>query len=187
MAQRKGRQELLKSWQVGCSWRSERIHILGAEMIQFKKARPSDARALARVSERAFHTDIHYGAPGLGGPPGYDSAVWQARMMNVGDYFKILADDQIVGGIIVFRKGARRYELGRIFVDAPFQNQGIGAQAFAFLWKTYPLAKLWTLGTPAWNRRTRHFYAKVGFAEVGEDGHGGVLFERRIPAGRSQE
>jgi hypothetical protein len=46
------------------------------------------------------------------------------------------------------------------------------------------LAKRWTLGTPAWNRRTRHFYKKVGFVEVGEDGHGGILFERRIAAAR---
>ena len=41
-----------------------------------------------------------------------------------------------------------------------------------------------TLGTPAWNRRTRHFYKKVGFVKIGEDGHGGVLFERKIVAGQ---
>jgi RimJ/RimL family protein N-acetyltransferase len=51
-----------------------------------------------------------------------------------------------------------------------------------FLWKAYPLAKCWTLGTPAWNRRTRHFYQKVGFVEVGEDDRGGILLERRIAA-----
>jgi hypothetical protein len=39
-------------------------------------------------------------------------------------------------------------------------------------------AKKWTLGTPAWNRRTRHFYKKVGFVEVGKDGHDGILFEK---------
>jgi hypothetical protein len=40
--------------------------------------------------------------------------------------------------------------------------------------------KRWTLGTPAWNRRTRHFYKKVGFSEIGEDGHGGILLERKL-------
>jgi len=149
-------------------------------MIVFRKARPGDAKTLAQVSERAFHTDVLYGAPGIGGPPGYDSAAWQAKVMRFGNYYAILADGQIVGGIIVFRKEPRHYELGRIFVDADFQNQGIGTQAFEFLWQTYPLAKQWTLGTPAWNQRTRHFYQKVGFVEVGEDGHGGVLFERQI-------
>ena len=150
-------------------------------MIRFLKAAAGNAEALALVSKQAFDDDVHYGAPGPGGPPGYDSAAWQQRMMRFGDYYKIVMDDQVIGGIIVFRKGAREYELGRIFIAPEFQNQGIGAQAFEFLWETYPLAKLWTLGTPTWNLRTRHFYKKIGFRELGPDGHGGVLFERRIP------
>jgi RimJ/RimL family protein N-acetyltransferase len=149
--------------------------------IEFRKAKPSDAEALAGASERAFHDDVNYGAPGPpGGPPGYNSAAWQARMMRFGEYYTILAGERIIGGMIVFRQGTREYELGRIFIEPDFQNQGIGTSAFEFLWKTYPLAKRWTLGTPKWNRRTRHFYAKVGFSEIGEDAHGGVLFERRI-------
>ncbi len=60
-----------------------------SQAIDFRKARPGDAKALAQVSKRAFHADV-------------------------------------------------------------------------------------------WNRRTRHFYQKVGFAEVGEDGHRGILFERQI-------
>ena len=154
-------------------------------MLRFEKARARDAEALARASEHAFHSDVHCGTPSEGGPPGYRSAAWQTRIMRIGDYYRVVQDGQIVGGIIVFRKGTREYELGRIFVDPDVQNQGIGTAAFAFLWETYPLAKRWTLGTPAWNQRTRHFYKKVGFCEVGEDGHGGDLFERRIAAGRS--
>ena len=151
-------------------------------MIRFEKAKPKDASTLARISERAFRSDIHCGAPGLGGPPGYKSEQWQRRMMQMGQYYKILANDQIVGGIIVFRKETRHYELGRIFVDPDFQNQGIGTQAFEFLWQEFPLAKKWTLGTPAWNCRTRHFYKKVGFVEVEQDGRGGILLEKHIPA-----
>jgi len=163
--------------------------------LQFRKARPSDAEALALASKLAFHSDVHVGAPPgpPGGPPGYDSAAWQKRMMGIGEYYSILVAEpdavgepgtgsMIIGGMIVFRKAPREYELGRIFVTPEYQNQGIGTQAFDYLWQTYPLAKLWTLGTPKWNRRTRHFYAKVGFTEIGEDAHGGVLFERRISA-----
>jgi GNAT superfamily N-acetyltransferase len=151
-------------------------------MIRVAKARSKDAAALAQISERAFHSDIHCGAPGLGGPPGYDSEQWQRKMMRIGQYYKILVDDQIVGGFIVFRKGTREYELGRIFVDPEHQNQGIGTQAFEFLWQEFPLTKKWTLGTPEWNRRTRHFYKKVGFVEIGSDGRGGILLERRLAA-----
>lgn len=102
--------------------------------------------------------------------------------MHIGDYYKVLVGDQIVGGLIVFRKGPREYELGRIFVDPDYQNQGVGTDVMEFLWEEYPLAKRWTLDTPAWNRRTRHFYKKVGFVEVGTDDRGGILFEKRTPA-----
>jgi GNAT superfamily N-acetyltransferase len=130
---------------------------------------------------RAFHSDIECGAPEIGGPPGYDSPAWQRRMMRMGDYYRIVAGGAVVGGLIVFRKAPREYELGRIFVDPDLQNRGIGAQAMAFLWRAYPLAKRWTLDTPAWNVRTRHFYKKVGFHEVAIR-DGAVLFERRTPA-----
>jgi RimJ/RimL family protein N-acetyltransferase len=151
-------------------------------LVTFRRARPQDASLLASVSRRAFDNDVHYGAAGPGGPPGYDSATWQQRMMRHGEYYVIERDGEVIGGLIVFRKEPRCYELGRIFVDPDLQNQGIGSEAFQFLWKTYPLAKRWSLGTPQWNKRTRHFYSKVGFTEVGLDGHGGVLFERWIPA-----
>ncbi len=152
------------------------------EELVIRKARPQDAPALAEASKRAFHSDVHCGAPPgpPGGPPGYDSTQWQRRMMRLGQYYAIVVGGQIVGGIIVFRKSPREYELGRIYVAPDFQNQGIGTQAVEFLWQEFPLAKRWTLDTPIWNRRTRHFYRKMGFEEIGEDGHGGVLFEKQI-------
>ncbi|MBN1994476.1 MAG: GNAT family N-acetyltransferase [Anaerolineae bacterium] len=149
-------------------------------MIHFEKAKPQDAGKLTEISGRAFDDDIHYGAPGPGGPPGYKSSQWQSKMMRFGDYYKILADGQLIGGIIILRKKTREYEVGRIFIEPAFQNQGLGAQAFEFIWQTYPLARRWTLGTPAWNERTRHFYKKVGFVEIGQDEHQGILFEKKI-------
>ena len=151
-------------------------------VVVLRRAKAQDADRLASVSKRAFDNDIHYGAPGPGGPPGYDSSAWQQRMMRVGDYYVVERSGKVIGGIIVLRKEPRCYELGRIFLGPEFQNQGIGSEAFQFLWKAYPLAKKWSLGTPSWNRRTRHFYKKVGFAEAGVDGHGGVLFVRWVPA-----
>ncbi len=149
-------------------------------MIEFAKATPDDAKILALISKRAFDNDVLYGAPGPGGPPGYGSDLWQIRMMITGKYYKILFDDQIVGGFIVHIMGYQYNELSRIFIDPTFQNRGIGTQAFEFVWTKFPEVKRWTLGTPAWNRRTRHFYAKVGFVEIGQDGHGGILLERKL-------
>ena len=155
-------------------------------MVRFEKARLADAAVLAEVSKRAFDHDVHYGAPGPGGPPGYDSAAWQAKVMRFGDYYKILEGKRIIGGLVVMRRGAREYEVGRIFIEPEWQDRGIGTGAFEFLWTKYSLAKRWTLDTPAWNRRTRHFYEKLGFVECGEDGDGCILFERVAQAGTKQ-
>ena len=152
-------------------------------MVRFEKARLGDADVLAEVSKRAFDHDIHYGAPGPGGPPGYDAAAWQAKVMRFGDYYKILEGKRIIGGMVVMRRAAREYEVGRIFIEPEWQDRGIGTRAFEFLWTKYSLATRWTLDTPAWNRRTRHFYEKLGFVELGQDGDGCILFERRIQTG----
>jgi len=152
-------------------------------MIEIKKATKKDAVALARASEQAFHSDIDCGAPGLGGPPGYNSPAWQQRAMGFGDYFKILVDGQLAGGLIVIRQKPREYEVGRIFVDPEYQNQGVGTRAFDLLWEAYPLAKRWIVGTPDWNTRTRHFYQKVGFEPVPNPPPGEILFQRTVKAG----
>jgi len=149
-------------------------------MIEFKKAKIEDAKALARVSKRAFHSDIHCGAKEKGGPPGYDSADWQIFAMKQMMYYKILSDDSIIGGFMVSNRSNGRYKLERIFIDPDHQNRGIGTQTFEFIWQEFPMAKRWTLGTPVWNRRTRHFYKKLGFIEVGKDGPDGIRFERKI-------
>lgn len=156
------------------------------DALRFERASPGDAWILAEISERAFHSDIHCGAPGLGGPPGYKSDRWQTRMMMAGDYYKMLFYDRTVGGVIVRLQGYQCFNVVRIFVDPAFQNQGIGTRAFEFLWTEYPEVQLWTLGTPAWNRRTRHFYGKLGFVETGSDGRGGIILEKRCTAPSSR-
>ena len=85
----------------------------------FEKALPQDARTLAHISERAFHSDVHHGAPSAtGGPPGYASDRWQMRLMIAAEYYKIVVNDKIVGGVIVRPVAYQHYELIRIFYDS---------------------------------------------------------------------
>jgi len=149
-------------------------------MIRFKKARIEDAKGLALASWRAFDNDINYGASGKGGPPGYKSQQWQSKMMRIGKYYKILDDYKIIGGIIVFDKGKGHYNLGRIFIDPDYQNQGIGAQAIEFIEKTFPQTERWTLDTPRWNKRTQHFYEKMGYVKIGARGPSQILYGKII-------
>jgi len=158
-------------------------------MVRFQKARPEDAEILTEVQVRTFDNDARrFAVPSAvrGGPPGYDSVAWQLQMMKEGIYYKILAGDQIIGGFILFDMKHRHFNLGRIFVDPDWQNQGIGTQAIEFMEKAFPYVKKWSLDTPAWAHRNQHFYEKMGYVRVGEDGSAGideclVLYEKRAP------
>jgi GNAT superfamily N-acetyltransferase len=139
--------------------------------VRLEPAQKEDAPALADICKRAFHTDLKVGAPGSegGGPPGYDSPEAQVRFMGFLDYFKIMLNDTIVGGIMVGSAGETHKVLERIFVDPEFHRKGIGTQACEILWDIYPGIKVWTLGTPEWNIRTTAFYEKLGFIQIGWD------------------
>ncbi len=137
------------------------------EKIRLVRAKTEDATNLADISKSAFDSDIHVGAPGKGGPPGYDSPESQVGMMKWCNYYKILYDGRIVGALIVAKKRAGHYECCRMFVDPEFQNQGVATRAFEMVWEMHKDAKVWTLDTPEWNVRTKHFYEKLGFEQIG--------------------
>jgi ribosomal protein S18 acetylase RimI-like enzyme len=139
-------------------------------MIAFQKAQLQDAEALARAAKRAFDSDVDYGAAGPGGPPGYDDPVTHMQWMRGCHYYKIVVDGQIVGAVMAIPRGEDTYEMCGIFVDPDFHRQGIGRAAMQFIESAYPPAKHWTLGTPAWNTRTPHFYESLGYTGTEQNG-----------------
>ena len=150
-------------------------------VIRTETAEAEDAKALAEVSRRAFNNDIHYGAPGAGGPPGYDSEEWQHQAMRFTHYYKIVADGRIIGGFFVYDKGPGHRELVRIFLAPEVQNQGLGARAMQLMEQAFPDTRTWSLDTPLWNQRTQHFYEKMGYIRIGVNDEGLVLYEKTMP------
>ena len=159
-------------------------------MIRFQKARPEDAEALTEVQVRTFDDDARrFAGPSAvrGGPPGYDSVAWQLQMMKRGIYYKILTDDQIIGGFILFDMKHRHFNLGRIFVDPDWQNQGIGTQAIEFMEKAFPYVRRWSLDTPALGASQPALLRKDGLrsrsVKTARPGVGECLYlyEKRIP------
>jgi GNAT superfamily N-acetyltransferase len=148
-------------------------------MIRLVRAHASDADALTDISRRAFDNDVAFGAPGPGGPPGYDSVEWQRRTIAGSDYYCVYEDDTLIGGVIIGGGSDGEHELWRLFLEPDRQNQGVGSQVLGLVWAQYPLVTRWRLDTPNWNDRTRRFYASNGFEEVGSTADGSVIFERR--------
>jgi ribosomal protein S18 acetylase RimI-like enzyme len=159
---------------------------VAGNVIVIEPAAEGDAEALAEISRRAFEHDVNYGAPGPCGPPGYDSAGWQQEMIRNGRFFKVLEQDRLVGGFVLFRLEDGSVEFGRAFLEPECQNRGIGAELLRFAEGVFAETKRLVLDTPSWNLRTQHFYEKGGYVKVGEldTGEGFVLFqyEKRLGA-----
>ncbi|MHA1916116.1 MAG: GNAT family N-acetyltransferase [Promethearchaeota archaeon] len=152
--------------------------------IRIEEATSKDAEILAELSKKAFHTDSEvFGFEEPGGPPGYDSPEFQNWAMRTLTYYKILYDDDIVGGIIIDTGKVDHHILERIFVDPRHHNRGIATIGVILIFNEFP-GVVWTLGTPEWNKRTTHFYEKLGFKQIGWDegepelGWRGIWYQR---------
>ncbi|MHA2374337.1 MAG: hypothetical protein ACXAEB_15120 [Candidatus Thorarchaeota archaeon] len=124
--------------------------------ITIRRAEVEDAEILTETCKRAYDSDSEVGAPGPGGPPGYNSLEWNlSRIKNQYlQYYVILKGNDIVGGFIV-------------------GDRGSGYQV---------CERIWALGTPEWNVRTNQFYQKIGFVQIGtthEYSWSGIYYEKR--------
>lgn len=143
--------------------------------ITFARATPADAETLVAVQIASFHNDaVIYPGVAVDGPPGYDSVATALQKINEAEYFKILADDQIIGGMVIYIEGEGHYHLDLIYLHPDFHNQGIGTQAMHFIEQLYPATK-WTLHTPKYALRNQHFYEKFGYIKVGEEEHPDII------------
>ena len=154
--------------------------------VSLLKAEVADVKILTETCKRSFDSDSEFGAPGPGGPPGYDSIEWNTKAIQNKwvQYRKILFGSDVVGGFIVGNRGSGYQVCERIWVDPEYMRKGIGTKAFELVWEKYPSADLWVLGTPEWNVRTNPFYKNLGFVQIGTT-HDyptwtGIYFEKRI-------
>lgn len=139
------------------------------DSVSIQRAEAQDAATLTDICKRAFHSDEEVGGGGGGGPPGYDSIEWNSQRIasTFVQYYKILEDEPVVGGFISGLRRRGYHVCERIFVDPDRHRSGLASRAFSLVWDEYPEAQLWTLGTPEWNIRTKNFYEKLGFVQIG--------------------
>jgi GNAT superfamily N-acetyltransferase len=150
-------------------------------VIEVEAATIADCRALASTSKKSFDHDVRHGAPGPGGPPGYDSVAWHRRALGWGRVFRLVRDARIVGGAIVIVHRGGHMELARIWLEPTFQGRRLGAAVVGIIEARFADARRWTLETPCWNLRNQAFYAKLGYREIRRT-ESQVCYEKRCGA-----
>lgn len=133
-------------------------------MARIERAAAEDAEKLRQVGVQAFAEDTkRYGVC----PSGIDLVKNHRSWIETYHYFKILLEDEIVGGMLVM-PGDDSCELEALFIAPAYQSQGIGSQAMTFVEEAYPNAANWGLCTAYLNDSVRRFYEKRGYVKVGQ-------------------
>lgn len=149
-------------------------------MVILERAIKSDAPKLAEIQKASFDDESkHYNNNEICGPLGYDSVSWQEEMMQNCEYYKVLYNGEIIGGVMIFIETNQVHNLGRIFIDPNYQNQGIGKKVMKEIEGSFPDSVKWWLDTPRWSVKNHHFYTKCGFTKVREEGDL-YIFEKTI-------
>jgi len=134
-------------------------------MIHIEKAKDEDAKDIIKCKIDAFSEDVKlYGF----GPPDYDSIEELVKLIKEGNYFKILDEKIIIGGIRVRNNGEGLYWIGSIYIYLISQNKGAGTKAMNLLFNEFKDAKKWALEAPYLSFRNHYFYEKMGFIKFGE-------------------
>ncbi len=125
-----------------------------------------DAEILREVCIKAFEEDKSmYGLM----PPDIDKISWHKCNIDRGLYYKIVVNNEIVGGVKLFSINTRHYRVGTIYITPEHQNNNIGTEVINFIEGEYPQVKKWSLDTPYKSFRNHHFYEKLGYIKIGEE------------------
>lgn len=139
-------------------------------LIAIEKAIITDAEKLTEIKKRTFDEELKKWFPNQENvidyniqPPGYSSIEMTKYMIRELEYFKVLLDKEIVGGIIITISGISYGRIDRIFIDPNYQGKGIGAKVINLIEDEFPNVRTWDLETSSRQINNHYFYEKMGF------------------------
>ncbi|MDW0117468.1 GNAT family N-acetyltransferase [Sporosarcina thermotolerans] len=154
--------------------------------ITIEKATIADAEKLTEIMKKTFDEEARKWLPKKDIvsdynilPPGYSSNEMTKYMIRELEYFKVLHDNEVIGGIIITISGKSFGRIDRIFVDPNYQGKGIGSKAINFIEEAFPYVRTWDLETSSKQINNHYFYEKMGYRTTfeSEDEYG---FQKKI-------
>lgn len=84
-----------------------------------------------------------------------------------GGFYKILADNTLVGAIGVFWKEDVQFWISPMFILPNHQGKGIAQKGIHLIEGMFPQATTWELGTILEEERNCYLYEKMGYSKTG--------------------
>ena len=136
--------------------------------ISIKNVTIHDAKKLLNIQKQAFkplYSIYHDKAS----PYRHDLEDIKQRINRENsDYYKILCDEKLCGGLCVYKMPDDYFWLAIIYIKPDFQNRKIAKSAIKLALDKYPNAKTWGLDFPVDQEKNRRCYESAGFNDTGK-------------------
>lgn len=84
-----------------------------------------------------------------------------------GGFYKILADNTLVGAISIYWREEVQFWISPMFILPSNQGKGIAQKAITLIEEMFPQATTWELATILEEKRNCHLYEKMGYIKTG--------------------
>jgi GNAT superfamily N-acetyltransferase len=85
---------------------------------------------------------------------------------NNGRFYKILADNILIGAIRVYWKEEVQFWISPMFILPTYQGKGIAQQVLGLIESMFPQASTWELATILEEERNCYLYEKMGYIKT---------------------
>lgn len=144
----------------------ERLFEIINSNIKLQKATIEDSEKLLDLQRKVF-MPLYLKYEDHGFSPATQTMDRFIRRFEVGDYYKIYYDNNLVGSIFVFEKSPGTMKLHIINILKEFQGKGIAQEVMKRIETLYPQAERWELETILTERKNCYIYEKMGYIQSG--------------------
>jgi GNAT superfamily N-acetyltransferase len=136
--------------------------------IRLEKAVNDDAETIFQIQVKAFAPLLEKYKDTKTSPANetVDKVLTRINRPN-GGFYKILADQALVGAICVYWKDETQFWISPMFILPDYQGQGIAQKAISIAEEMFNEATSWELSTILEEKRNCYLYEKMGFVRTG--------------------
>lgn len=136
--------------------------------VRLEKATDKDAQFIFDIQVKAFmpHLDKY---KDYETNPANENAERVIRRINNpnGSFYKILANNKLVGAICILWKEEVQFWISPMFILPSYQGKGIAQKAITLIEEMFPQAITWELATILEEERNCYLYEKMGYNKTG--------------------